>query len=107
MRLIRHAQRARFGEGNGLQKPPNLDTLMVTEISIEETYSRRWSAMYQPALRPEQIKALYYLKLKLGRPMTELVRDAVEMYLQDFGGADQIIPPSESRSIRNRPRGRG
>ncbi len=28
--------------------------------------------MYQPALRPDQIKALYYLKLKLARPMTEL-----------------------------------
>ncbi len=51
--------------------------------------------MYQPALRPEQIRALYYLKLKLGRPMTELVREAVEVYLQDFGGSDQLIPPSE------------
>ncbi len=37
--------------------------------------------MYQPALRPEQIKALYYLKLQLRRPMTELVREAVELYL--------------------------
>ncbi len=32
--------------------------------------------MYQPALRPDQIKALYYLKKKLSRPMTELARDA-------------------------------
>ena len=51
--------------------------------------------MYQPALRPEQVKALYYLKLKLGRPMTELVREAVEIYLQDFGGADRLIPNAE------------
>lgn len=53
--------------------------------------------MYQPALRPEQIKALYYLKLKLGRPMTELAREAVEIYLQDFGGSDQLIPPFERK----------
>ncbi len=51
--------------------------------------------MYQPALRPEQIKALYYLRLKLGRAMTELVREAVEVYVQDFGGSDELIPPSD------------
>ena len=51
--------------------------------------------MYQPALRPEQVKALYYLKLKLGRPMTELVREAVEIYLKEFGGVDELIPPAD------------
>ncbi len=48
--------------------------------------------MYQPALRPDQIKALYYLKEKLTRPMTELARDAVDDYLRNFGGPQEIIP---------------
>ena len=56
--------------------------------------------MYQPALQPKQIKALYYLKLKLGRPMTELVREAVETYLNDHGGCSRIIPASENRDRR-------
>ncbi len=52
--------------------------------------------MYQPALRPEQIKALYYLKRKLGRPMTKLVQEAVEAYLNQHGGAKELIPMSEN-----------
>ncbi len=51
--------------------------------------------MYQPALRPDQIKALYYLKLKLSRPMTELAQDAVDEYLKLFGGPRKIIPRGE------------
>ncbi len=41
--------------------------------------------MYQPTLRPDQIRALYYLKLKLAHPMTELAQDAVDEYLKLFG----------------------
>ena len=37
--------------------------------------------LYQPALRPDQIKALYMLKLKVRRPMTCLVREAVDRFL--------------------------
>ncbi len=51
--------------------------------------------MYQPALRPDQIKALYYLKKQLARPMTELARDAVDDYLGLFGGPQRIIPATE------------
>ncbi len=51
--------------------------------------------MYQPALRPDQIKALYYLKKKLARPMTKLARDAVDDYLQLFGGPQAIISAIE------------
>ncbi len=51
--------------------------------------------MYQPALRPDQIKALYYLKKKLTRPMTELARDAVDDYLRLFGGPQEIISAVE------------
>ncbi len=55
--------------------------------------------MYQPALRPDQIKTLYYLKLKLGRPMTELVREAVEVYLNEHGGSERIVPPCEGGAM--------
>ncbi len=51
--------------------------------------------MYQPALRPDQIKALYYLKERLARPMTELARDAVDDYLNHFGGPQKIIAAVE------------
>jgi len=38
--------------------------------------------MYQPALRPDQIEALYRLKVELRRPMTKLVREAVDLFLE-------------------------
>ena len=61
--------------------------------------------MYQPALRPDQIKALYYLKKRLARPMTELARDAVDDYLGLFGGPQAIIPQAETldRAERSEP----
>ena len=40
--------------------------------------------MYQPELRPDQIKSLYYLKLQRRTPMTRLLREAVDQYLQTY-----------------------
>jgi hypothetical protein len=40
--------------------------------------------MYQPALRPDQIEALYHLKVAVRQPMTRLVRTAVDRYLQEM-----------------------
>ena len=37
--------------------------------------------MDQPALRPDQVTALYYLKRQVHRPMTRLVQEAVDLYL--------------------------
>ena len=42
--------------------------------------------MYQPALRPDQITRLYYLKLQRRKPMTRLLREAVDQYLQAHAG---------------------
>lgn len=56
--------------------------------------------MYQPSLRPEHIKALYYLKLKLKRPMTVLIREAVDGYLQEHGGIEEIIPKEDRATLR-------
>lgn len=38
--------------------------------------------MYQPQLRPDQIEALYHLKVELRRPMTRLAREAVDHFLE-------------------------
>lgn len=43
---------------------------------------REGTAMYQPALRPDQLTQLYYLKLQRRKPMTQLLREAVDQYLQ-------------------------
>lgn len=43
--------------------------------------------LYQPALRPDQIKALYFLKLQVRRPVTSLVREAVDRFLAEQGTA--------------------
>lgn len=36
---------------------------------------------YQPALRPDQVTALYHLKCALKRPMTKFAREAVDRFL--------------------------
>lgn len=40
--------------------------------------------LYQPCLRPDQIEALYHLKVALRRPMTKLIREAVDRYLREI-----------------------
>jgi len=47
--------------------------------------------VYSPRLRRDQIKALYYLKERSGRPMTWLAQEAVDRYLEGFGGAAMVI----------------
>jgi hypothetical protein len=38
--------------------------------------------LYSPSLRPDQIEALYHLKVELRRPMTTLAREAVDHFLE-------------------------
>jgi len=40
--------------------------------------------MYNPALRPDQIKALYHLRVELGCRMTKLARQAVDRFLAEM-----------------------
>lgn len=40
--------------------------------------------VYQPALRPDQVTALYHLKCALKRPMTKLARAAVDGFLAEM-----------------------
>jgi hypothetical protein len=39
---------------------------------------------YQPQLRPDQIEALYHLKVALRQPMTKLARAAVDCFLAEM-----------------------
>ena len=50
--------------------------------------------MYQPALRHDQIRSLYQLKLERDRPMTALVREAVDRYLATEG--NDLSTPQDS-----------
>jgi hypothetical protein len=43
--------------------------------------------MYQPALRPDQIRSLCLLKCQVRVPMTRLVQEAVDAYLARFSAA--------------------
>ena len=45
--------------------------------------------LYQPALREDQIEALYHLAVTLGRPMTKLAREAVDRYLHEMKGKEE------------------
>ena len=56
--------------------------------------------MYQPALRPEQVKALYYLNIKVHRLMTQLLREALDQYLEGHGGTAALIPEDEHPAHR-------
>ena len=47
--------------------------------------------VYSPRLRRDQIKAVYFLKRFEGRPMTTLVQEAVDRYLELHGGAAAVI----------------
>jgi hypothetical protein len=47
--------------------------------------------VYSPRLRRDQIKAIYFLKRFERRPMTTLVQEAVDRYLDPHGGTDHLI----------------
>lgn len=57
--------------------------------------------MYQPALRPDQIRRLYFLKRQRRRPMTKLLREIVDTYLQAYGeGLEQTVMERETTLTR-------
>ena len=47
--------------------------------------------VYSPRLRRDQIRALYYLKRFERRPMTKLAQEAVDRYLAEHGGVEDLI----------------
>ncbi len=46
--------------------------------------------LYQPALRPDQVTALYHLKRALKRPMTKLARAAVDGFLTQMKHKEEL-----------------
>ena len=69
-----------------MQNKPCFDNLRPMSNLSRQLKSRGFR-LYQPALRPDQIKALYFLKLQVRRPMTALVREAVDRFLAEQGTA--------------------
>jgi hypothetical protein len=67
--------------------------------TIKGTKNRE-DPMYQPVLRPDQIRTLYYLKVREKRPMTRLVREAVDIFLALHGGPEAIIPAETETDAR-------
>jgi hypothetical protein len=60
--------------------------LQTAESGNGQGSVREGGRMYQPALRPDQITQLYYLKLQRKKPMARLLREAVDHYLQTHAG---------------------
>ena len=59
--------------------------------------------MYQPALRSDQIRLLYCLKLHRRIPMTRLLREAVDQYLRVYAGElEQLVKEAESGFVKRR-----
>jgi hypothetical protein len=53
---------------------------------------RPWKPkVYAPSLRRDQLKALYYLKELERRPMTKLLQEALDRYLEAHGGVEALI----------------
>jgi hypothetical protein len=53
---------------------------------------RPWKPkVYAPSIRSDQLKALYYLKELERRPMTKLLQEALDRYLEPHGGVDGLI----------------
>jgi hypothetical protein len=59
--------------------------------------------MYQPALRPDQITQLHYLKLQRRKPMTRLLREIVDQYLQAHTEElEQLVKETEAIFTKRR-----
>jgi hypothetical protein len=90
-----HQKRTLNVDNNGHRRC-NAD-IEAARILEQEDSILEVQAMYQPALRPDQIRALYLMKAFVQRPMTALVREAVDQYLQD-GFLEGGAPPTTQDS---------
>ena len=62
--------------------------------------------MYQPAMRPDQVRSLYFLKRQRRKPMTVLVREAVDEYLQRHGeqhGESVMMEKEAAQHVNRHP----
>jgi hypothetical protein len=59
--------------------------------------------MYRPALRPDQVTRLYYLKLHQREPMTRLLCEAVDQYLHAHAEElEQLVKETEANFPRRK-----
>jgi hypothetical protein len=77
--------------------------LQTAEDDDSQSRIREGTAMYQPALRPDQITRLYYLKLQRRKPMTRLLREAVDQYLHAYDEElEQLVKEAEATLTKRR-----
>ena len=48
-------------------------------------YEMRWEGTYRPPISSEHLRKLWSLKLETGKPIIQLVSDALELYLKRTG----------------------
>ena len=59
--------------------------------------------MYSPKIREDLIPRLYRLRVRLKRPMTRLVNEAVATYLEQNEEKENPCAPNEMTSRLNNP----
>lgn len=85
----------RAGNGSVLDDPgrpaaQNEGVLAPPEAAAE--------AAYLPRLRRDQIRGLYNLKQFEGRPMTKLAQEESDRLLEEYGGAEALLPAASPDS---------
>lgn len=52
-------------------------------------HEMKWEGSYRPRISPEQLRSLWRMKRETGKPITELVGEAIEMFLETKGGENK------------------
>lgn len=87
--------KCRKGRAYGLHSGSDAGWLGVRVAPAQANDERE---MYQPTLRPDQIRSLYQLRHRFRRPMTQLAREAVDHYLgrlSEAGDGQPEVAPDE------------
>ena len=55
-------------------------------------YEPHREGTYRPRIGPDQLRSLWLLKRKTNKPITELVREAIDTYLHSQDGGETRCP---------------
>ena len=68
-------------------------------------YEPKRTGTYRPKIKADQLRRLWLLKQKTGKPITKLVREAIDIYLVRMKGGEKHGLPKD-HSGRQRHQGR-
>ena len=54
-------------------------------------YEMKWEGTYRPCISPEHLRRLWLLKQDTGKPITQLVADALDYYFEHKEGGEKAI----------------